>query len=70
LDIRFYLTAVGQTSGFQAQNTFTDNKNVTVAFAVSLPVWSMPVSAMPVMPGLTLPLQLPAKEWDRVAQRE
>src|SRR4029077_13085885 len=33
IDVRFYLTAAGQTSGFQAQNTFTDNKTVTVAFA-------------------------------------
>ncbi len=33
LDIRFYLTATGSTSGTTAQTTFTDAKNVTVAFA-------------------------------------
>src|SRR5882724_1872826 len=33
IDIRFYLTAVGSISGIQAQNTFTDDKVVTVAFA-------------------------------------
>ena len=32
LNIRFYLTATGQTSGFQAQNTFTDNKTLDITF--------------------------------------
>ncbi|MGH7485763.1 MAG: Ig-like domain-containing protein, partial [bacterium] len=31
--IRFYLTAVGSQSGSQAQNTFTDNKTVALAFS-------------------------------------
>src|ERR1700757_19577 len=33
VDIRFYLSATGGELGFWAQNTFTDNKTVTVAFA-------------------------------------
>ncbi len=33
LAITFTLTATGNSSGLQAQTTFTDNKNVTVAFA-------------------------------------
>jgi hypothetical protein len=33
LAITFALTATGNSSGLQAQTTFTDNKNVTVAFA-------------------------------------
>src|ERR1700719_3893768 len=35
LDVHFYLIATGGTSGFQAQNSFTDSKNVTVTFAGS-----------------------------------
>ena len=33
LGARFYLTGVGAGSGAQAQNTFTDNKTLTVTFA-------------------------------------
>jgi hypothetical protein len=33
VDVRFYLSSTGGTSGLYAQNVFTDNKNVTVAFA-------------------------------------
>ena len=32
IDVRLYLTAAGQTSGFQAQNTFTDSQNLTITF--------------------------------------
>jgi len=33
INVRFYLTATGQTSGFQAQNTFADNKTLDITFA-------------------------------------
>ena len=33
LMVRFYLTATGGTSGFQAQNTFTDSKFLTLTFS-------------------------------------
>ena len=35
IDIRFYLTATGSTSGALAQTTFTDNKTLTVSFTGS-----------------------------------
>ena len=38
IGVRFYLTAIGQTSGFQAQNTFTDALKLAVTnFAISAP---------------------------------
>ncbi len=42
INIRFYLTAAGRTSGFQAQNTFTDANPTTLAIGTPNPLSTSP----------------------------